>query len=193
MRIFELLLARLSGGSSSDEATVSQLNRNSLTSLDLTKEKKIRDYLCYGNDITEVSFGSGLKEIGVYAFAWSDLTSVVIPDKVTTIGDNAFRNCIRMTSLTIGNGVTSIGSNAFEDCNRLTSIVIPNSVTSIGNYAFRDCIGLTSVTFEGTPSIIYANAFTGCTNITDIYVPWAENEVANAPWGATNATIHYES
>ena len=57
--------------------------------------------------------------------------------------------------------------------------------------AFASCGGLTSITFLGTPTTIDANAFEGCTNLKDIYVPWAKGGIAGAPWGATNATVHY--
>ena len=50
---------------------------------------------------------------------------------------------------------------------------------------------MTSITFEGTPKSIDSTAFYKCTNLTTINVPWKENAVANAPWGATNATINY--
>ncbi len=64
------------------------------------------------------------------------ITSVTIPDSVTSIGSAAFFNCISLTSVTIGNSVTSIGDGAFYGCSSLTSITIPDSVTSIGYYAF---------------------------------------------------------
>ncbi len=80
------------------------------------------------------------------------LTSVTIPNSVTSIGDNAFYECSGLTSVTIPNCVTSIGSSAFEYCSGLTSVTIPNSVTSIGNYAFEACSGMTSVIVEnGNP------------------------------------------
>ena len=69
-------------------------------------------------------------------FGCSGLTSVTIPNSVTSIGDYAFKNCTGLTSVTIPNSVTSIGLQAFYDCSGLTSVSIPNSVTSIGNYAF---------------------------------------------------------
>ena len=78
----------------------------------------------------------------------SGLTSITIPNGVTSIRGNAFEYCSGLTSITIPNGVTSIGSDAFKYCSGLTSITIPNSVTSIGYGAFCGCIGLTSITVE---------------------------------------------
>ena len=88
-------------------------------------------------------------------------------------------------------GYTKVRDYAFYYCKNLALTSLPESLTSIGNYAFSGCTSLTSITFKGTPSSIMSAAFNGCTNLTDIKVPWAEGAVANAPWGATNATITY--
>ena len=77
------------------------------------------------------------------------------------------------------------------DRNKLALTSLPEGITSIGDYAFADCINLTSISLPGSITNINQNAFYNCTNLTTINVPWAENEVANAPWGATNATINY--
>ena len=82
--------------------------------------------------------------IGNAAFGGcSGLTSVTIPNSVTSIG--GFKGCSSLTSVTIPNSVTSIDDYAFEGCSSLTSVTIPNSVTLIGNHAFYGCSGLTSV------------------------------------------------
>ena len=97
------------------------------------------------------------------------LTSVTIPDSVTSIGDYAFYDCTGLTSVTIPGSVTSIGRNAFSDCTNLTSVTIPDSVTSIGNYSFYLCTGLTSVTFEGAdPPEFGLNAFDYCNKLQTI-------------------------
>ena len=78
------------------------------------------------------------------------LTSVTIPNSVTSIGSWAFYHCNSLTSVTIPDSVTSIGSSSFEDCYRLTSITIPDSVTSIGSWAFYGCDSLSKVYYGGT-------------------------------------------
>lgn len=73
----------------------------------------------------------------------------------------------------------------------LTSFIIPANCVQISEKAFSGDTALASVTFRGTPSSISNLAFQGLTALADIYVPWASGAVNGAPWGATNATIHY--
>jgi hypothetical protein len=94
--------------------------------------------------------GSPLTEIP-YAFeGCQTLAGIIIPNGVTSIGQEAFAYCENLASVTIPNSVTSIGDQAFVDCRRLTSVTIPKSVISIGGAAFFYCTSLTSVTFQGT-------------------------------------------
>ena len=77
----------------------------------------------------------------------SKINKVVIEYGVTSIGSHVFHLCLRLTSITIPNSVTSIGDYAFKNCN-ITSITIPNSVTSIGEKVFMDNLRLTSIIVE---------------------------------------------
>ena len=125
---------------------------------------------------------NNITSIGENAFYYCDgLTSVTIPNSVTSIGENAFYNCYRLTSVTIGNGVTSIGEYAFDGCYGLTSVTIPNSVTSIGSNAFFNCDGLTSVTIGNSVTSIGSNAFCNCSGLTSVTIP---NSVTSIGWGA---------
>ena len=76
------------------------------------------------------------------------VTSVSLPDGLTSIGEGVFYSCSALTSVIIPNSVTSIGSVAFSNCNSLTSITIPNRVTSIGYVAFQYCYALSSIVVE---------------------------------------------
>ena len=98
----------------------------------------------------------------------SDLTSVIIPDSITSIGKQAFAACSKLTSITIPNSVTSIGWGAFDGCSSLTSVIIPDSVTSIERGAFSRCSGLTSITIGSSVNSISDAAFVGCTNLNKI-------------------------
>lgn len=69
------------------------------------------------------------------------ITSITIPDTVTSIGKNAFYGCTRLESITLPEGLESIGDEAFRHCNSLKKIEIPASVTSIGDLAFKQAGG----------------------------------------------------
>ena len=89
-------------------------------------------------------------EIGMDAFYNTDITSVIIPDSVTSIGDCVFDSCYDLTSVIIGNGVTTIGERAFYSCRNLKNVTIGNGIINIGYFAFRDCSSLTNINYLGT-------------------------------------------
>ena len=137
-----------------------------------------------------ISFGSNPLDYAHNLYLNGELvTDLVIPDSVTSIGDDAFRNCTSLTSVTIGNSVISIGNYAFRNCTSLTSVTIGNNVISIGNYAFADCGSLTSpvynahvfafmpTSYSGAYTIpngiesIAGGAFSSCTGLTSVTIP----------------------
>lgn len=126
-------------------------------------------YHCTG--LTSIIIPDSLTSIGEYAFAeCTGLTNITIPNNVTSIGDSAFRNCTGLTEITIPNSVTIIRGYTFYFCTGLTSVNIPNSVTSIGNLAFKNT-GLTSVNIPYGVTSIGEEAFAKCKNMTSVTLP----------------------
>ena len=138
------------------------------------------------------SLPNGLTSIKGGAFrGCTQLALTSLPDGLTEIVGSAFYGCGQLALTSLPNRLTEIDTYTFYYCTNLALTSLPSGLTIIRDYAFYGCTGLTSITFEGKPNSIANNAFNNCTNLTTINVPWAEGEVANAPWGATNATINY--
>lgn len=134
-----------------------------------------------------------LTTIGYSAFSGCPkLALTSLPSGVTSISDYAFNNCPKLALTSLPSGITRIGYYAFNGCRNLAITRLPPGITNIGFGVFANCTGLTSITFEGTPKTIHSSAFNGCSNLTTIKVPWSQGQVANAPWGASNATIIYD-
>ena len=130
--------------------------------------------IAYRGNVTNLILPSDINgelyEISDHAFMnCSSLTSIEIPEGVTSIGDSAFYRCSSLTSITIPEGVTSIGEGAFFECESLTSITIPDSVTEIGEDTFSYCKSLTSITIPEGVTNIGNNAFKHCYKLVEIY------------------------
>ena len=97
--------------------------------------------------------------------------NTVVPNSVTSIGNNAFVGCSGLISISIPNSVTSIGNNAFSHCSGLISISIPNSVTSIGNNALLGCSSLISITIPNSVTSISSGTFLFCSSLTSVTIP----------------------
>ena len=108
--------------------------------------------------------------IGSRAFYRSALTSVNIPESVTTIDPDAFRECAALTTVSMGKHVTKIGTNAFFSCKALTDITLPTTLTSIGYCAFYQCNKLNSIAIPGSVKTIGDKAFYGCSGLTSLSI-----------------------
>jgi len=125
-------------------------------------------------DITRVIIENGITRIGKYSFIASSIggvykvTSVSIPNSVTSIGVGAFGNCNVLTSVVIPDSVTIIDNEAFSGCSSLASVTIGKGVTQIAPRAFEEC-GFTEITIPEGVTIIAGGAFLRCHRLTTVY------------------------
>ena len=152
---------------------------------------------CVGLKI--VTLNQGLKTIGMRAFSGTSITSITIPNTVTSmyralvgaeklkevifqsgiikIPPGSLSSCSSVTSVTIPSTVTEIGVSAFEDCIGLASVTIPDSVMLIDGGAFAGCSGLTSVTIPDSVMLIDGGAFEDCIGLTSVTIPSLVTEI----------------
>ena len=97
-------------------------------------------------------------------------TKIFIPNTVTVIGKNAFKDCTKAVYIKIPNSVRTIEDDAFSGCTSIKSLVIPQSVTSLGKCAFENCTSLESITMPNGDISIGSKVFYGCTSLTKITV-----------------------
>ena len=170
------------GELSYDEAVaVTSLGQVFRGNIEITSFEELQYFLCLStisayafsgcSGLTSLIIPNSVTSIGSYAFSGcSGLTGdLTIPNSVTSIGNYAFNNCSGLTgNLTISNSVTSIGKYAFSNCGGLVGdLIIPNSVTTIGNYAFYKCSGFNgNLIISNSVSFIGEYAFSNCGNLT---------------------------
>jgi hypothetical protein len=161
--------------------------------VNFTTATKLKPYAFYGDQVVVDVSIPNVVDIDLRAFnACKNLKTIYMPS-VKSIANWVFDEC---ASLVFPDGLPDtleiISRQAFGRMTALERVTIPAKIWKIGEFAFYKCSNLKTVTFKSKPGHSLAtNAFEGCDALTTINVPWAQGEVANAPWGATNATINY--
>jgi len=167
-------------------------SRASITSVNITGSVTNIGNSAFDNHtlLTSVIIPDGVTDIGEYAFAQSGLTSVTVPGSVTNIGSAAFIGNERLNSVTILDGVTgvtSIGNDAFALCSSLSKLTMGNTVETIGSYAFKAC----NIYFVNIPDGVISigdNAFNSfdTDGITQLVIPASVKEIGVQAFAGNN-------
>lgn len=135
------------------------------------------------NTMTSAVIGDCVTEIGEQAFrGGSSLTSITIPDSVKVIGVGAFHTVTKMTHIDLPSGITTISDSSFRHMQALTAFTIPSGITTIPTWCFNDCTSLTSITIPSNITSLSANCFAYCTALKEVHF-----KSTTAPTIASNA------
>ena len=178
---------------------------SSVTSIVVDSSNKVFDSRDDCNAIIETATGrliigcnntvipNSVTSIGQEAFCnCHNLASIDIPNSVVSIGNAAFLGS-GLTSISIPESVTSIGSSAFATCKELKTVGLPHSLTNLGHMAFLGCTSLTSISIPESVTSIDDAVFSGCSSLTSITIPESVTSIGIAAFegcsGLTSISI----
>ena len=129
--------------------------------------------------LTSITIPESVTSIGSGAFdGCTGLTNITIPKSVTSIEDRLFSGCSNLKTVVLPESITNIGEHAFVACSSLVNFNIPESVTSIGRYVFKNCYSLTNVYIPNSVTSISLEAFYNCYSLTSISIPNSVTDIA---------------
>lgn len=134
---------------------------------------KIGEYAFQGSAVTSVSMPECITSIGQYACnECGSLETVVLPTNLDDFsGWCIFRNCRNLKNIAIPENVTEIPNGTFINCSSLAAITIPHGVSEIGSNAFYGCSNLKSVILPNSLETIEGGLFSDCTNLESVKIP----------------------
>ena len=123
-------------------------------------------------DIENIILNDGIEYISGFAFYHCDnLTSITLPNTLTSIGESVFSGCVSLENINIPEGIASVANRLFEYCENLTNISLPESITRIGISTFSGCSSLKLSKLPNNLKVIERGAFSYCKNITKLALP----------------------
>lgn len=135
-----------------------------------------------------VTIPDGVTTISAGVFKEKDVTQVIMPSSVTSMGTGVFSGCSSLASVSLSASLNSIPEDSFRECLSLSSVTIPESATTIASNAFYGCASLSSVSIPASVSSISTDAFSGCGNLSDISVASGNGAYASSDGCLYNAS-----
>lgn len=187
-------------GSAFNSCNVERVDISDLTSwcnikfntLEATPVRPNTEVYLNGNLLSDLIIPNDITQIKNYMFANFPITSVLMHDDVTSIGEHSFFKCANLTTIHISNKVTFIDFGAFKGCTSLAQIVIPDNVITLGDYVFSYCENLEYVKIGNGVETIPSTAFSGCTSLKTVVLGSSVKNIEDyAMYGCTSLESIY--
>lgn len=111
--------------------------------------------------------------VGIYddVFAYSDITSVTIPEGVKYINYGAFKQCTTLKNIMLPNSLVRINASAFKECTSLSALSLGEGLKTIDSEVFKGCVGLKTVALPSKLETLEYEAFADCSNLENVTFP----------------------
>ena len=139
--------------------------------------------------------GCDVSGISVCAFMeCTNLTSVTMPETITSVGQGAFQSCTQLTNINLSSGLREIGQHAFNHCRQIALIVLPKGITNIADFVFSNCVGLENVVIPNSVVSIGSHSFYNCAKLRHITIPSTISDIGYCAFMACTSleTIEFE-
>ena len=145
------------------------------------------------NKLTSIILPDNLTTLGEKAFSGcTALSSIILPNEVEQIGDETFSGCSALTSITVNDKLKSIGRAAFENCIALTDIILPDNVKTVGSSTFKNCEKLSSVILGNSITELGDSTFLGCSTLKNIILPSSLQKIGVRSFNGCSSLINVE-
>ncbi|MDE5972619.1 MAG: leucine-rich repeat protein, partial [Muribaculaceae bacterium] len=137
--------------------------------------------------LTSVTLPLTIESIGTYAFAYTAISSIVLPEGVTSLGERAFFQAKSLESVKVPSTVTTVGNNCFAYTTSLKSIEFGDNITSLGGTLFQNCTSLVSVKLPAGLTVIPASCFDKCSALTELTIPETVTTIRSSAFSGCSA------
>lgn len=169
-------------GNNTVEVTYSDINNNTYYSGSISVPKTVT------NNGTEYS----VTKIGEYAFYYSAVTSVSMPEGITSIDNNAFFGCQNLETVALPESLTTLDHDAFSGCQNLESVTLPETLTTLGYSAFKACKLLKTIKIPSGVTAIPDQCFDGCSSLESVTIPEGVTTIGWDAFTICNREQHVE-
>lgn len=155
--------------------------------------RQISDYAfieCYS--LTELVLPDTVREVGIYAFAYTGLRHIRLSENLDSIGHECFFKCIYLEEITLPESLKVVPANAFDSCYALQTVKLPDNLRTLEKYAFWDCYALKEITIPAGIISIEKGTFMACKGLEQVTFLGPVTSIGESAFYGTTSLKHID-